>query len=155
MNQKKAVPVILKMRRNKAMKKIASTYYEGNLRVGCVHLNSGDRIFTDAPKDNQGEGKAFSPTDLLCTSLASCILTIMGIKARDNNIDMSEATIDVSKEMKSNPRRIGAIDLLIDMSEHSHDEREKRILEEAAQDVPVALSLSEDLVVNVDWKWNT
>ncbi|HBB57901.1 MAG TPA: osmotically inducible protein OsmC, partial [Chitinophagaceae bacterium] len=81
--------------------------YQGALRTTCTHLQSGSAIETDAPVDNQGKGERFSPTDLLATSLATCMLTVMGIKARDMEIDMTGLSISVQKNMLSDPRRVG------------------------------------------------
>ena len=83
--------------------------YLGNLRTKAVHIQSGDTIITDAPTDNQGKGEAFSPTDLVATSLASCVLTIMGIIARRYNISLKGTTAEVEKSMSANPRRINEI----------------------------------------------
>lgn len=135
------------------MKKIATAQYTGKLKVNCVHLDSGSKIITDAPKDNEGEGKTFSPTDLLCTSLASCILTVMGISAKKHDIDMSGAMISISKEMANNPRRVSKIALSIDMSSQSYSDKEKKILKAAAEGCPVELSLHEDMDLHMDWTW--
>ena len=135
------------------MKKIATAQYTGNLRVNSVHLDSGREILTDAPKDNQGEGQAFSPTDLLCTSLANCILTIMGISARKHEIDLEGAIISISKEMFNDPRRVGKIGISIDMSHKSYDSKSKKILAAAAKGCPVEESLHPDIELQIDWKW--
>src|SRR5688500_5893294 len=89
----------------------STVVYEGNLRTVCTHLKSGSVVETDAPPDNQGKGERFSPSDLVATALGSCMLTIMGIKARDMNVDLSDVKIDVEKIMKADPRRIGGINL--------------------------------------------
>ena len=81
--------------------------YKGSLRTEATHLQSGTLIETDAPIDNQGKGERFSPTDLLATSLGNCMMTIMGIKARDMNIDLTSTTIDITKIMKAEPRSCG------------------------------------------------
>ena len=85
--------------------------YKGNLRTIVTHLDSGAKIITDAPKDNHGLGEAFSPTDLLCSALASCILTIMAITVGKKDIDIKDATAIVRKTMVNNPRRISKIDI--------------------------------------------
>ena len=85
--------------------------YEGNLRTVCTHEKSASRIETDAPPDNQGRGERFSPTDLLATSLGACAMTIMGIKARDMEVDIAGTTIEIEKIMKADPRRVGGINL--------------------------------------------
>ena len=135
------------------MKKIATAQYVDNLRVNCVHLDTGSEIVTDAPKDNQGEGSKFSPTDLLCTSLASCILTIMGISARKHEIDMKGAIISISKEMFNNPRRVGKMGLSIDMSSKEYTSKDRKVLEAAAKKCPVEMSLHPDIEIEVDWTW--
>ena len=91
------------------MGQISTVEYLGDLRTEAVHLESSDRIHTDAPKDNEGRGEAFSPTDLVATSLASCMITVMGIKARQHDIDMDGTRAEIVKEMGANPRRISAI----------------------------------------------
>ncbi|MDP7608726.1 MAG: OsmC family protein, partial [Candidatus Marinimicrobia bacterium] len=88
---------------------LSTVEYKGDLRTEAVHLDSGKQIHTDAPKDNEGKGEAFSPTDLVATSLASCMITVMGIKAKQLGINMVGTTADVVKEMAADPRRISAI----------------------------------------------
>ena len=92
---------------------ISKVVYLGNLRTEATHLQSGNVIVTDAPVDNQGKGEAFSPTDLVATALASCMITIMGIVARRDAIDIDGITADVQKIMSSDPRRIGEIRIKI------------------------------------------
>lgn len=127
--------------------------YQNNLRTAAVHLRSGNEILTDAPVDNRGKGEAFSPTDLLATSLGSCILTIMGIKAADKEIDMTGATAEVNKIMGSNPRRIARLEITIQMPDNQYTEKEKKILEAAAHGCPVGKSLHPDLdeVIQINW----
>ena len=127
--------------------------YQNNLRTAAVHLRSGNEILTDAPLDNRGKGEAFSPTDLLATSLGSCILTIMGIKAADKEIDMTGATAEVNKIMGSNPRRIARLEITIQMPDNQYTEKEKKILEAAAHGCPVGKSLHPDLdeVIQINW----
>jgi uncharacterized OsmC-like protein len=120
---------------------ISEVVYTGNLRTEAVHLKSGNRIITDAPLDNQGKGEAFSPTDLASTSLACCMMTIMGIAARNHNIDMAGAKAQVNKIMAADPRRIAAIEITITMPKNDYSKKEKKILEAAAHHCPVALSL--------------
>jgi putative redox protein len=121
------------------------TTYTGNLRTEATHLSSGNVIITDAPVDNQGLGQAFSPTDLLCASLASCALTIMGIAARTHNINMDGTQLRITKVMGSNPRRVAEIILEFDMVTN-YPEKEQKILEHAAKTCPVMLSLGTDVV---------
>lgn len=125
--------------------------YKGDLRTEDTHLKSGVVIFTDAPPDNQGKGESFSPTDLLCASLASCALTIMGIAARTHGIAMEGTTVRITKIMAADPRRVGGIILEFDMVK-SYPEKEQKILEHAARTCPVMLSLAEGL--NKDIRFN-
>lgn len=130
--------------------------YEGNLRTVCTHLQSGNTIETDAPVDNQGKGERFSPTDLVATALGSCMLTIMGIKARDMQIDLTGVKIEVEKIMKTDPRRIGGINLTFSFpSSLSVGEKEKTILERAAHTCPVAYSIHPDIALNVVFNWKS
>ena len=128
--------------------------YKGALRTEAKHLQSETVIETDAPTDNQGKGERFSPTDLLATSLGSCMLTIMGIKARDMHISLDGTEVIIKKSMKSEPRRVSGIDVQFKFpSSLSLDEKEKTILERAALTCPVAKSIHPDIDVNVDFGW--
>ena len=123
---------------------ISKVKYKGELRTEAEHLRSGKTIITDAPVDNQGKGEAFSPTDLVATSLASCMLTIMGIVAERDGIKLEGTIAEVEKNMAKNPRRIGEIKIKIKFSQKLNpDEREK--LERAAKTCPVSGSLNENL----------
>ena len=126
--------------------------YLGDLRTSAIHIASAKNIITDAPIDNQGKGEAFSPTDTVATALASCLLTIMGIKARDLNIDIKNSTAVVSKVMTSNPRRISEIQITVNFTK-SYDQRIKKILEKAALACPVSNSLHSDLKQNILFNW--
>tara|TARA_B100000579_G_C22427766_1_gene663798 strand:- start:44 stop:448 length:405 start_codon:yes stop_codon:yes gene_type:complete len=126
--------------------------YLGELRTNAVHLASENSFITDAPLDNQGKGEAFSPTDIVSTALASCLLTIMGIKARDLGIDIAGTTAKVSKIMTSNPRRINEIKIAISISK-SFDTKTQSLLEHAALKCPVANSLHPDLNQNISFNW--
>ena len=126
--------------------------YLGDLRTSAIHIASDKNIITDAPIDNQGKGEAFSPTDTVATALASCLLTIMGIKARDLNIDIKNTTAEVSKVMESNPRRISEIQITVNFTK-SYDQRIKKILEKAALACPVSNSLHPDLKQNILFNW--
>jgi len=128
------------------------TKYLGGLRTEATHVQSGTKIITDAPVDNQGKGEAFSPTDLLSASLASCMLTIMGIKARDNNIDIDNTTCSITKIMAANPRRVAEIVINFKFPKQYTNE-EQKILETAALTCPVYFSVSEDLKKTVDFGW--
>ncbi len=127
--------------------------YKGNLRTEAVHLNSGNIIITDAPIDNQGKGEAFSPTDLVAAALGSCMLTIIGIKAREIQIDIDGVEIEITKVMASDPRRIDEI--LVDFNFHHIllSEKERIIIERAARTCPVALSLNENLKQTINFNF--
>ena len=128
--------------------------YKGALRTEAKHLQSNTVIETDAPVDNQGKGERFSPSDLLATSLGSCMLTIMGIKARDMNISLDGTQVSIQKNMKSEPRRVGGIDVRFDFPSNLQlDEKQKTILEKAALTCPVAKSIHPDIEMNVDFDW--
>ncbi len=135
------------------MQRTIKVEYLGGLKCVMTHEQSGTQWISDAPKDNNGDGRSFSPTDMLSASLASCFMTIMGISARNHNIDIEGATIDVTKHMTSGPRRIGQIDLKIKMPERSYSEREKEIINKAAESCPVSRSIHSDLVVNFGLIW--
>ena len=125
--------------------KTSKITYLGNLRTEAVHLQSGTTIITDAPTDNNGKGEAFSPTDLLSTSLGSCMLTIMGIVAERNSINIEGTTIDITKIMEANPRRVGEIIIEFYMPPNNYTDKEKQLLENAARTCPVAQSLKQEL----------
>ena len=123
---------------------ISKVKYKGELRTEAEHLRSGKTIITDAPIDNQGKGEAFSPTDIVATALASCMMTIMGIVAERDGIKLEGTVAEVEKIMAKNPRRIGEIKIKIKFSQKlNRDEREK--LERAAKTCPVSGSLNENL----------
>ncbi len=116
--------------------------YQGNLRTGAIHLKSGNNIITDAPTDNQGNGEAFSPTDLVATALGSCMITIIGIKAQTSPINIDDIKVDITKIMGSNPRAISEIIVEFDFLGKSYTKKEQQIIENAAKTCPVALSLN-------------
>ena len=124
--------------------------YKDNLRTEAVHLSSGEAIITDAPVDNNGKGKAFSPTDLVATALGSCMITIMGIAAQKHNIDISGTSASVKKIMGSNPRKIDEVVIDISMSNHLNENDRKR-LERAALSCPVHKSLHPDLIKTISF----
>tara|TARA_B100001750_G_C15332076_1_gene507801 strand:- start:271 stop:675 length:405 start_codon:yes stop_codon:yes gene_type:complete len=127
--------------------------YNGNLRTSAKHLESGEIINTDAPKDNHGLGECFSPTDLVCTSLASCMLTIMAISVKKHGIELDGTSASVKKTMGSAPRMISQIDITITFPE-SYTDKIKMILEKSALSCPVHKSLSEKIVKNIDFIYN-
>lgn len=126
--------------------------YLGNLRTSSIHLKSGSEIVSDAPTDNNGKGEAFSPTDTVANGLASCMLTVMGIKARDLDVDFTNSTAEVTKIMGTEPRRIVEIQIVFNMS-ISVDEKTKTILERNALTCPVWFSLHPDIKKEVTFNW--
>ena len=125
--------------------KISTVKYLGSLRTEAVHLKSENKIITDAPTDNQGKGEAFSPTDLLSTSLASCMMTIMGIVIRNFNYPVMEINADVYKEMGTAPRKVEKIKIDVRIKHYGLDDVAKEKVETAGKTCPVALSLHPDL----------
>jgi uncharacterized OsmC-like protein len=132
----------------------STVVYNGELRTTCTHLRSGSSFETDAPVDNKGKGERFSPTDTLATSLASCMITTMGIKARTMGFDLSEVKIDVLKIMKNDPRRVGGIELTFHIPDglKDIDEKTKTILKNTGNTCPVQISLHPDIEVKVNWE---
>ena len=130
----------------------ATILYEGNLRCNAKHLQSGNSIETDAPTDNRGKGERFSPTDLVCTALATCMITTMAMKASDMNIELKGTTVDVKKHMLADPRRIGKIDVIVTYpSTLVLDEKDKTILQRVGDNCPVMKSLHPDIELNVKY----
>jgi uncharacterized OsmC-like protein len=131
----------------------SNVVYEGDLRTTCTHLRSGSYFETDAPVDNNGKGERFSPTDLMATSLATCMVTVMGIKARTMGFDLSGVKIDVEKIMKADPRRVGGINLSFHIPDalKNVDDKTKTILKHTGNTCPVQQSIHPDIEVNVDW----
>lgn len=126
--------------------------YLGDLRTECTHLQSGNTFITDAPLDNNGKGKAFSPTDTVATGLATCMITVMGIKARDLGVDMKGTTASVNKIMASDPRRISGIEVTLNFP-FSADEKTRTILERTANTCPVMYSLHPDIKKDIVFNW--
>jgi putative redox protein len=125
--------------------------YQGNLRTQAIHLQSNNKIITDAPTDNHGKGEAFSPTDLLATSLASCMLTIIGIKASDMDIDIAGTTAEVTKVMAADPRRVSEIHIIV-IFNRELDDRTQKIFYNTALTCPVAKSIHPDITQNVTFR---
>ncbi len=119
--------------------------YLGELRTEALHVKSSDKIITDAPTDNNGKGEAFSPTDLVCAALCSCMMTIMGIRAQKNNLTLEGLEADVTKYMAANPRKIAKVLIEFRLKHTSASEDQKTMLKEAALTCPVALSLNPDI----------
>ncbi len=126
--------------------------YLGDLRTSSIHIQSGTEILSDAPTDNNGKGEAFSPTDLLANSLGSCMMTIMAIKSRDLNVDLKGSTIEVTKIMQAEPRKIAKLQLVLNMSA-TVDEKTKIILERVGMNCPVLLSLNPDIDKEITFNW--
>ncbi|WP_395047953.1 OsmC family protein [Flavobacterium sp.] len=127
--------------------------YLGDLRTSSIHLQSGTEILSDAPIDNNGKGEAFSPTDLVANATGSCMMTIMAIKARDLNVDLIGTTVEVTKIMQAEPRKISRLEIIMNMS-IATDEKTKTILERTAMNCPVLLSLNPDIEkdITINWK---
>ena len=126
--------------------------YKGDLRTECEHIQSGNKFITDAPLDNNGKGEAFSPTDTVATALASCMLTIMGIKAKESNLDIKGTFAEVTKHMEANPRRISKIDVQVYVKGELTD-RDKTVLENSAKTCPVIHSIHPDIIKNITFKY--
>lgn len=127
--------------------------YLGNLRTENTHVKSGVSLLTDAPVDNKGKGASFSPSDTVATGLASCMLTIMGIKAKSMDLAIENTYAEVTKTMASEPRRVSKIEVNLYFPE-AYDQKTRKILENAAKTCPVAQSLHPDLeqVISFNYK---
>ncbi|WP_298707330.1 OsmC family protein [uncultured Chitinophaga sp.] len=133
---------------------MAAILYNGELRTTATHLRSGSVIETDAPVDNNGKGERFSPTDLVASSLGSCMLTIMGIKARDKGWNIDGTKVSIEKIMGTEPRRITGVKVVFDMPASAGlDDTARKILENAALTCPVAKSLHPDINQDVTFNW--
>ena len=130
----------------------SKVFYQGNLRTKCVHLKSGNEIITDAPVDNFGKGEAFSPTDIVATALASCMVTVMAIKADQLNIDFKKINADVEKIMSSNPRRISEIKIKINLPVKI-SKKDKTIIERAGDNCPIHNSLNPKVKRTIKYNW--
>ncbi|HYG39415.1 MAG TPA: OsmC family protein [Cytophagales bacterium] len=128
--------------------------YLGELRTESVHVKSDNKIITDAPLDNNGKGEAFSPTDLLCSALGSCMMTIIGILARREEIDLTSVTYEITKVMSANPRKVSEIHINFDMKGVKASDIQVEKLKRAASTCPVALSLDPSVKQIVDFKFN-
>lgn len=128
--------------------------YRGELRTEAVHQYSGTMIITDAPLDNQGKAESFSPTDLAATSLGSCMISIMGILGRRENITpIDGTTAEITKVMYSDPRRIGEIHVTLEFPKNNFSDKEKAMYEHAALTCPVAKSLHPDIKQVLQFIW--
>ncbi len=124
--------------------------YLGDLRTECEHLQSGNKFITDAPVDNRGKGEAFSPTDTVATALASCMFTMMGIKAGEMGISLKGNVAEVTKTMASNPRRISKIEINFSLNQDLN-EKERAILENTARTCPVIYSINPDIEKEINF----
>ena len=127
--------------------------YNGDLRCTATHIKSGNQVITDAPTDNNGKGEAFSPTDLLCTSLSTCMMTLMGIAANSKEIQLGQIDADIEKIMGSDPRRVSGINIQFKIQNLSYTDREKEILKNAALTCPVAKSIHPDIALGIDFQF--
>ena len=127
--------------------------YLGGLRTTCEHLKSGNSFITDAPTDNNGKGEAFSPTDTVATALASCMLTVMGIKAETlESVNLEGSVALINKIMSANPRRIARIEIQLDLKGVAAD-KDRKILENTANTCPVHNSLHPDIEKEIHFNW--
>ncbi len=133
--------------------KISNITYLGGLRTEATHLQSGEKIITDAPLDNNGKGEAFSPTDLMSTSLGSCMLTVMGIVAERHLLNITGTKVEISKVMDPNPRRVVGIVVEMTMPKNNFTDKDKQLLENTAMTCPVAKSLHPDLKQTLIFHW--
>lgn len=134
------------------MKNTSTVNYIGNLRTNCTHQESKTEINTDAPTDNKGKGEKFSPTDLVATALAACMITVMGIKAEESKISFTKVAADVQKIMESNPRRISEVVIRLKIGD-TWTSKEKILMERTALNCPVAKSLHPDLLQQVEFDY--
>lgn len=126
--------------------------YVGNLRNKAIHVRSKNALHTDAPLDNNGKGESFSPTDLFCTSLVTCMLTIMGISAQEKSIPFADVKASLIKVMYANPRRVGEIKVQITIH-HNWNDKQKQIMTKAVLTCPVAKSISDKIDVDVTFNY--
>ncbi|HNQ12083.1 MAG TPA: OsmC family protein [Bacteroidia bacterium] len=134
------------------MPTIKSTY-SGQLRCELTHEQSNTKIESDAPTDNNGKGERFSPTDLLSASLGACMMTIMAIRAEKSDLELGTVSCETDKIMESNPRRVGALDLILELDNNLKEEQ-RVLLEKAAMACPVAQSLHPDIKVKVLFRYS-
>ncbi len=126
--------------------------YNGELRTTCEHIRSGNTFMTDAPVDNNGLGQAFSPTDTVATGLGSCMITVMGMKAKSLDVDLTDATVEITKHMASDPRRIAKIEAKLSLPSDV-SEKHRKILENTANTCPVHYSLHPDIEKVITFSW--
>jgi putative redox protein len=150
--------IMLGSKRKFRQKSMTSTVvYTGDLRTTCTHLRSNSQFETDAPVDNNGKGERFSPTDLMATSLATCMITVMGIRARSLGFDLEGAKVEVEKIMKADPRRISGINLFFHFPENLKQVEPaiREVLMQVGINCPVQYSIHPDIEVNINWgEWS-
>ncbi len=127
--------------------------YQGELRTLATHVYSGTQMYTDAPLDNHGKAQSFSPTDLVAVAFATCVITTIGILMKDDNLKLEESTLAVRKIMTSNPRRIAALELDVEVKDESLTGDQKKRLEDIAHNCPVAKSLHPDIEQRISFKY--
>ena len=127
--------------------------YTGDLKTQATHSKTGNQLITDAPLDNKGRGETFSPTDLLVTSLGTCMLTVMGIAAQENNIAIDNTQVRVTKIMANTPRRVSEVIIEFDMPKKSYSVQEKGLLENAAINCPVIKSMHPDFKQTIKFNY--
>jgi putative redox protein len=127
--------------------------YNGGLRTTSIHERSGNEIITDAPIDNKGKGEAFSPTDLLATSLGNCMLTIVGIAADEHGFNIDGTTCNITKIMAENPRRVAEIVVDFQFPANDYSDKDKKIIERSANTCPVMYSLHADIKKTVTFNY--
>lgn len=134
----------------------ATILYQGDLRTQMTHLQSGTQVITDAPTDNHGKGEAFSPTDLVASSLGSCMISLMGIKMKllCRDAELVGTTAQITKVMYAEPRRIGEVHVRIVFAPNQFSDKDKTILENTARTCPVAQSLHPDIKQVLEFVWN-
>lgn len=125
--------------------------YEGNLRTTCTHLKSGESIITDAPLDNNGKGKAFSPTDLIATALGSCSMTVVGVYCDAHDVAFKHGEVEITKVMGSDPRRIVEIHLKFDFTGNGWNEKTQTVIKRVVETCPVAKSIHPSIEVFIDY----
>jgi uncharacterized OsmC-like protein len=131
------------------------TQYLGDLRTESVHLQSGTKLITDAPTDNQGRGEAFSPTDLVATALGACMFTIMGIAARTHGFTIDGAKVETTKVMGTSPRRIVELITQVTLPHNNYSVKEKKIIELTAKECPVFNSLHPEMKKTVTFVYGS
>lgn len=135
------------------MKTISSSYI-GDLRISSTHFKSRSTLESDAPLDNNGKGTRFSPTDLLATAYLNCMITIIGIYCQQNGLTFDQCEGEVEKIMIDSPRRIGGLNIFLDLTSNTWNAKERRRIENAAKNCPVAKSVDPAIEVNIQFKYS-